>query len=75
MGQLTRLTTPDTVRAEVNPRITKLADPRRLVVLDLPDNATALDVARQLAEHTGKSVIVRDAEMIEIDTVPAPTKH
>jgi hypothetical protein len=75
MGQLTRLTTPDTVRAEVNPRITKLADPHQLVVLDLPDNATALDVARQLAEHTGKSVIVRDAEMIEIDTVPAPTKH
>jgi hypothetical protein len=59
----------------LNPRITKLAGRRGLVVFELPDNATALDVARQLAEHTGKSIIVRDAEMIEIDTVPAPTKH
>ena len=59
----------------MNPRITKLAEPRPFVVLDLPDDATALNVARQLAELTGKSVIVRDAEMIEIDTVPAPTKQ
>jgi hypothetical protein len=44
-------------------------------VLDLPDDATALHVARQLAEQTGKSVTVRDAEMIEIDTVPAPIKQ
>ena len=59
----------------MNSRITRLSDPGGFVVLDLPDNATALDVARKLAEITGKSVTVRDSETIEIGTVPAPPKQ
>jgi len=42
------------------------------IALDLPDKASALRVARMVAEEAGCSVIVRDDHLIEIATIPAP---
>jgi len=48
---------------------------RSIVIVDRADEPTALDVARHIAEETGHSVTVRDAQLIEIETISAPIRH
>jgi hypothetical protein len=43
-------------------------------VLDLDHVEKALKVAKKLAEKTGLTVILRDADGVEIDTI-YPTQH
>lgn len=45
------------------------------IILDLEDEAEALDVARMLAAATGQSITVRDDQLIEIETISAPIKN
>lgn len=49
--------------------------PRELFALDLADDETARMVARKIAAATGRRVTLRDADMIAIETVPAPKRH
>jgi hypothetical protein len=44
-------------------------------VLDLADEEAAVKMAHTIADTTGRSVTVRDADMIEIHTIPAATSH
>jgi hypothetical protein len=46
-----------------------------IVVLDVADDELAVGMAQKIAERTGRSVTVRDSEMIEILTIPAATSH
>jgi hypothetical protein len=41
------------------------------IALNVATEADALNVARMIADETGCSVVVRDDQMIEIDTIPA----
>jgi hypothetical protein len=45
------------------------------MVLDLADEEDALEIARQLADATGRAVIVRDADMVKVQTIPAASKQ
>jgi hypothetical protein len=49
--------------------------PRSVIVIDLADEETALKVAQEIAEKTGRSVTVQDEDMIEIRTITAATSH
>jgi hypothetical protein len=51
------------------------ASRRGIIVLDLADQEAALKVAHIIADTTGRSVTVRDADMIAIQTIPAATSH
>jgi hypothetical protein len=42
-----------------------------LIVLDLADEGAAMEVAQKIAAATGRTVVVRDADMAEIQTVTA----
>jgi len=42
-----------------------------LIVLDLADEGAAIEVAQKIAAATGRTVVVRDADMAEIQTVTA----
>jgi len=53
---------------------TPLTDRRTITVLDRDHIPKALAVAKRIAEQTGQTVIVRDADGSEIDTV-YPTRH
>ncbi len=48
---------------------------RSLIVLNAEDEDSALKIAHKFAEATGCAVTVRDADMIEIETIPAPVKQ
>lgn len=54
---------------------TNTAQPESVIVIDLADEEAALKVAKEIAEKTGRSVTVKDENMIEIQTVPAATSH
>jgi hypothetical protein len=41
------------------------------IVLDLADDNSAMEIAQKLADATGRAVILRNADMIEIHTIPA----
>ena len=45
------------------------------IALDLPDEAAALRVARMVAEESGRSVVVRDDQLVEIATIRAPLRN
>jgi hypothetical protein len=45
------------------------------IALDLSDEAAALRVARMVAEESGRSVVVRDDQLVEIETIPAPQRN
>jgi hypothetical protein len=49
--------------------------PRGVFAVDLADDETARMVARKIAAATGRRVTLRDADMIAIETVPAPKRH
>jgi hypothetical protein len=51
------------------------ASRRGIIVLDLADEEVAVKMAHKFADTTGRSVTVRDADMIEIQTIPAATRH
>jgi hypothetical protein len=51
-----------------------LTDRRTIIVLDLDLVGKALKVAKKIAEETGSTVILRDADGVEIDTI-YPTQH
>jgi|EndMetStandDraft_5_1072996.scaffolds.fasta_scaffold114067_3 hypothetical protein len=42
-----------------------------LIVLEMADDAVAIEVAQKLALETGRHVTVRDGEMLLIETIPA----
>jgi hypothetical protein len=48
---------------------------RSVIVLEVDDDAAALAMAEKLAALLGCAVTIRDAELIEIETIPAPVKH
>jgi hypothetical protein len=48
---------------------------RNLVAVDVENFDEAMRLAREIAGHTGRSVTVRDAEMIELEVVPAPARN
>ncbi|WP_156175414.1 hypothetical protein [Bradyrhizobium sp. LTSP849] len=43
-----------------------------LIVLDLEDQEAAVKMAHKIAGATGRAVTVRDHDMVEIETIPAP---
>jgi hypothetical protein len=51
------------------------ASRRGIIVLDLADEGAAVKMAHKIADATGCSVTVRDADMIEIQTISAATRH
>ena len=46
-----------------------------LIMLELTDEASARSVAQRIARETGRRVTVRNADMIEIETIPAAKIH
>ena len=69
-----------THKPRVRPIIIDIANPdalRRgsLIVLDLEDKDRAVEIAEKLAAATGRTVVVRDADMNEIETIPAAAKQ
>jgi hypothetical protein len=46
-----------------------------MIALDLVDAEEALAIARRMADHTGRTVIVRDADGEILDTIKASAKH
>ena len=46
-----------------------------VIALDVVDDEAAIELAQKIADATGRSVTVKDAEMIEIQTIPANTKQ
>jgi hypothetical protein len=51
-----------------------LTDQRTITVLDPDHIPKALEVAKRIAEQTGQTIIVRDADGLRIGTV-YPTRH
>lgn len=49
--------------------------PRSFVVLEIANEEKAFEVARRIAESTGREVIVRDANWVEVGTIPGGKKH
>jgi hypothetical protein len=47
---------------------------KTVILLDLESEADALKIARMLVAETGQSIIVRDEELSEIETILAPLK-
>jgi hypothetical protein len=45
------------------------------VALDVADDEAALNVGRMIAEETGCAVVVRDSQLVEINTIPAPQRN
>jgi hypothetical protein len=45
------------------------------VALELADEEKAIDVAKRIAESTGREVTVRDADWVELITAPGVKKH
>jgi hypothetical protein len=69
-----------TQKPRVHPVIIDIANPdalRRgcLIVLDLEDKDRALEIAKKLAAATGRTLVIRDADMVEIETIPAAAKQ
>jgi hypothetical protein len=54
--------------------ILTFAGRKTVILLDLENKADALKIARMLVAETGQSIIVRDEELNEIETVLAPLK-
>lgn len=50
-------------------------DQRSFVVLEIADEVKAFEVARWIAESTGREVTVRDANWVELGTIPGGKKH
>jgi len=46
-------------------------DGQSLIMLELTDEASARSVAQRIARETGRRVTVRNADMIDIQTIPA----
>lgn len=46
-----------------------------VIVLEVADDASAMSIARKIAEQTGRHVTVRDADMIAIETIGPPSRH
>ena len=46
-----------------------------IIVLEYTDEGAALNVARKIAEETGRSVTVRREDMRVISSIPAVTTH
>jgi hypothetical protein len=46
-----------------------------IIVFELVDEDTAIKVARKIARETGRTVIVRDADMRLIETIAASSIH
>jgi hypothetical protein len=49
--------------------------PRSFVVLEIADEEKAFEVARRIAESTGREVTVRDANWVELVIIPGGKKH
>ncbi|MGY8682732.1 hypothetical protein Q2941_33900 [Bradyrhizobium sp. UFLA05-153] len=50
-------------------------DARSFVVLEINDEENAFEVARRIAESTGREVTVRDATWVEVITIRGEKKH
>jgi hypothetical protein len=50
-------------------------DQRSFVLLENTDEEKAIEVARRIAESTGRGVTVRDANWVELATFPDGKKH
>ena len=48
---------------------------RSFVVLEIVDEDRAFEVARRIAESTGRDVTVRDANWVELTTIPGGKRH
>ena len=46
-----------------------------IVILHVVDEQVAIEIAHKIADATGRSVTVKDEDMIEIQTIPAVTKQ
>ncbi len=46
-----------------------------MIMLDLEDAERAVALARRLAEQTGRTVTVRDADGYILDIAPGPTQN
>ncbi|UQR61177.1 hypothetical protein LRP30_29990 [Bradyrhizobium sp. C-145] len=46
-----------------------------MITLDLADPDEALAIAERIAEHTGRTVTVRDANGEVLETIRAPSKN
>jgi hypothetical protein len=63
--------------AAMNPKIVLVGSGATLsmITLDLADAEEAVAMARRMADHTGRTVIVRDADGEILDTIKASAKH
>jgi hypothetical protein len=63
--------------AQMNPKILFVGSGVKLsmVALDLADAEEALALARRMAEHTGRTVTVRDADGEILDTIKAAARN
>ncbi|WP_407150525.1 hypothetical protein [Bradyrhizobium sp. ORS 86] len=50
-------------------------DTRAFVALEVADQEKAFAVARRIAESTGREVTVRDANWVELITIPGGKRH
>ena len=48
---------------------------RSFIALEIADEDRALEVARRIAERTGREVTVRDASWVELITIPGGNRH
>lgn len=48
---------------------------RSFIVLEIVDEDRAFEVARRIAESTGREVTVRDANWVELTTIPGGERH
>ncbi|WP_074120212.1 hypothetical protein [Bradyrhizobium sp. AS23.2] len=50
-------------------------DQRAFVALEIADEERAFEVARRIVESTGREVTVRNANWVEVATIPGERKH
>lgn len=51
------------------------ANRRSFIVLEIADEDRAFEVARRIAERTGREVTVRDVSWVELTTIPGRKRH
>jgi hypothetical protein len=57
------------------PKVVVVGAGAKMIAVDLDDTKEALALAKRLAEQTGQTITVRDADGQILDRFPAITRH